>query len=253
MTEGAAVYKLTPMRSPLPLLALAALCALPAAAQNTAGQFDEFSLSLEWLPTFCKAHSSETECAALSPGDFATSALVLHGLWPDVRSDSSHSYGYCGVPQDVIRLDRAPTWCQMPDTGLTDATRARMAPHFPGIASCLERHEWYKHGACSGYQADDYFSRADALTAALAGTNLEQAIAGAAGQTVDAETLNAAFEKDYGPGARRALRFFCSGGALLEVHITLNKTLASADRIGSMLSDAGPNGTCPPKFAVTQP
>ena len=40
----------------------------------------------------------------------------------------------------------------------------------PGIASCLDRHEWIKHGTCSGLDADCYFADTLRLAAAVQAT-----------------------------------------------------------------------------------
>ena len=39
-------------------------------------------------------------------------------------------------------------------------SRQHLAEVMPGIADCLDRYEWAKHGTCSGMGADAYFSRA---------------------------------------------------------------------------------------------
>src|SRR3954471_5749979 len=104
-TAGASEQR--PRFSPAPVAAEAAPF---ASGTEQPGRFDYYLLSLEWHPEFCAGHGGLSECA----GDAFDHDLVLHGMWPSVRGDSSNSYGFCGVPQSVRQLDTAATRCQMP-------------------------------------------------------------------------------------------------------------------------------------------
>jgi ribonuclease T2 len=131
-------------------LCLALLCAaLPAAARShrhdalcdgqtgaacksaTPRRFDYYTLALSWSPTYCAQRPDDhDQCAAGSGYGF-----VLHGLWPQYES---------GWPQ----------YCA--GQPLNDALVARFAPLYPSPK--LMRHEWRKHGTCSGLAPADYFA-----------------------------------------------------------------------------------------------
>ncbi len=219
-----------------------------------AGQFDSYTFTMSWEPTFCEGKPSATECQTQSAGCFDATHLALHGLWPDVNGDSSHSYGYCGVSSSDQSLDRAPTWCQLPEPPLSDATRSALATVMPGVASCLDHHEWNKHGSCTGMSDEDYFAEAAALVQTVAATSFGKFLAANAGQTINADDAFAAFETDFGAGSRNLISFRCANvrgqSALLEVHLHLANPLLPASQLKSMLISTGDAGNCPSSFLL---
>lgn len=104
-----------------------AQAATPAA--NQPGTFDYYLLNLSWEPAFCAdvRHASRKACQIGGHG------FVVHGLWPQYQK---------GYPEYCANTP-APTAPQryrdiMPDSGLL-------------------RHEWQRHGTCSGLSPDAYF------------------------------------------------------------------------------------------------
>lgn len=98
-------------------------------AEDVAGQFDYYLLSLSWSPGFCLQSPGAAECDG--PQRFG---FIVHGLWPqNERGWPEHCGG--GAPsEDVVR-------------GMSDLMPARG----------LVYHEWSTHGTCSGLDAADYF------------------------------------------------------------------------------------------------
>jgi ribonuclease T2 len=237
------------------LLTLAAALALAAPARAgqgpDAGSFQSYVFVLEWLPQFCAKVPGSAECGALATGSFAATHLVLHGLWPNQAGDSSHAYGYCGAAVDQKPLDNSSTWCQLPLPTLTDATRANLDQYMPGTASCLEHHEWTRHGTCSGLDADAYFSAEAALAAAVDDSAFGRYVTQNAGGAVDRAALLAQFDASFGTGASASVSLHCvkAGGEsrLNEVHIALSPTLLPADQLAGMLIAPDPSDTtdCP--------
>ncbi|MGJ0393080.1 MAG: ribonuclease T2 family protein [Methylocystis sp.] len=96
------------------------------------GSFDFYVLALSWSPGFCDSvGGSHDQC---EPGKGL--GFVVHGLWPQ------YEHGFpsdCEGPRSPSRiaLERA--------NGLFPDER-------------LARHEWRKHGTCSGKSPSDYFS-----------------------------------------------------------------------------------------------
>jgi ribonuclease T2 len=223
------------------------------AAAGTPGQFDSYVFSLEWTAAFCEGKSGLPECSGMS-GRFDASNLALHGLWPDKNNDSSHSYGYCGVDPSTQGLDKGSTWCRMPDIGLSAAVKSRLSADMPGVASCLQNHEWYKHGTCSGYTPDEYFTRASALVEQVSVSAFGRFLTSHVGQTVSASDLLSAFEADFGAGSRGYVSLSCTNarGAslLLDVRLHLANPLSDASNLAGMLLPAAGSGNCPASFLI---
>jgi ribonuclease T2 len=247
------------MIKPALLLLAAALVAAPAARAEggpAAGNFSRYVFVLEWLPQFCAAVPGSNECRALTSASFAATHPVLHGLWPDQDGDSSHAYGFCGAAADQKPLDHAPTWCRLALPPLSDETRAALDRYMPGTQSCLEHHEWARHGTCSGLSADAYFAAEASLAAAVDGSSFGAYLAQNAGSSVDRDSVLAQFDAAYGTGTSASVTLHCAdaGGdaRLSEIHITLAPALLPAARLAEML--AAPEGSdatdCPSTFQL---
>jgi ribonuclease T2 len=114
-------------------------CLLAGSAQaassgGTPGDFDFWVLSLSWSPSYCAYDDNPDprQCNGRFPG------FIVHGLWPQ------YERGY-------------PTYCpsSMPrrvPAGVVDSIKDIM----PGEG--LIRHEWEKHGLCTGLYAPAYFT-----------------------------------------------------------------------------------------------
>ena len=96
------------------------------------GQFDYYVLTLTWVPSFCATHRDPREC-----GRGLT--FALHGLWPenengDYPSNCSHEALTPALISENQGIYASPT---------------------------LIKHEWSKHGTCSGLAPGDYFKLSD--------------------------------------------------------------------------------------------
>jgi ribonuclease T2 len=106
----------------------------PAEARGGAGPFDFYVLTLSWSPAFCESGGGREYRAQCEPG--LAKGFVTHGLWPQ------YEHGF-------------PSECD------GAATPSRMAlAHVAGVYpdEGLARHEWRKHGRCSGKSPTDYFA-----------------------------------------------------------------------------------------------
>ena len=114
------------------LLVVATPFAGSARAGGVPGDFDFWVLSLSWSPTYCAgpgAARGDVQCTR--PYGF-----VVHGLWPQYdRGFPSSCPGDRRLPEGLVR-------------GMLDL--------MPNPA--LIRHEWEKHGTCSGMTAERYFA-----------------------------------------------------------------------------------------------
>jgi ribonuclease T2 len=198
-----------------------------------------YVLALSWQPAFCESNARRPECRALDPGDFAARHLTVHGLWPNDRPNAGPTY--CGVDEETKALDEPKSWCQLPEPEMSGKTRAHLAQTMPGVLSCLDRHEWIKHGTCSGIGAERYFGETLRLASAVQATVFNQVIAANVGREVTPEQLIKAFEASFGAGSSAALTLVCSdGGFLSEIRIALKASSLEGELDGGDLYRDGP-------------
>ena len=247
------------MKLSWPVLILLLLLASTSQAEpmkREAGRFDYYVLALSWQPAFCEFHTDKPECQTQDDTRYDAKSLALHGLWPSVRGDTRHEYEFCDVSWNIKKKDRARAWCALPPLDLSESARQRLITLMPGTRSCLERHEWFRHGACSGLSENEYFDKAMALTEQLARTKFQAHLAKHIGKRVSRKSLLDEFEKDYGPGSSRALILHCEskhGTSLLtEVHLYLKKDALGAPLSGAALvrADESEKGSCKKQIAI---
>jgi ribonuclease T2 len=119
---------------------LGLMLASPSLAQRgqkggAAGEFDFYVLALSWSPGFCESEGDEKgrdQCAAGRKLGF-----VVHGLWPQFNRGFPSECGPAGRTPSRIAMEQAAG--VFPEQGLA-------------------RHQWRKHGTCSGLSPSDYFA-----------------------------------------------------------------------------------------------
>ena len=179
--------------------ALLVLSALPTLAQDRAGEFDFYVLSLSWSPSYCATAGSRApmQCDAAKPF-----AFVTHGLWPQYER---------GFPSDCRVTGRNPTRAQV--DGMLDLTPS------PGLV----RHEWRKHGTCSGLDPRAYFDRVRRATEKVAIPDAYRA-ADQARDVTPADVERAFIEAN--PRLRPSMiAVGCKDGDLSEVRICMTREL----------------------------
>ncbi|HEY8031741.1 MAG TPA: ribonuclease T2 [Methylocella sp.] len=200
---------------PLPAAPLAAFCApdrcaspaplLPLRVQapygaSTPGDFDFYVLSLSWSSGFCETLAGARARGQCDPG--ANLGFVVHGLWPQYER---------GYPSDCGPAARFPSRTALQTTqGL-----------YPNEG--LARHEWQKHGTCSGKGPTDYF--ADVRRARDSVVIPAPFVAAKEQQTwtpIDIIRAFIAANSRLRPGM---LGVACANGVLQEVRICLSKDL----------------------------
>lgn len=164
--------------------------------QSEPGQFDYYLLTLSWSPTYCLIHPGDrAECAHKGYG------FVLHGLWPQFDAG--------GYPENCS-LD-----------SLSPAAEAAGREVYP--SANLLRHEWQRHGTCSGLDAVDYVHTADrALASVRIPSNLT---APSAPVTLTGAEVAAEFRAANPGMPQNALTVACSRGELSEVRLCLTRDL----------------------------
>lgn len=178
--------------------AVAIFVAITAArADGTPGDFDFYVLSLSWSPSYCAAagdRADPTQCDSERPY-----AFVVHGLWPQ------YDRGYPESCVKARRLERSLV------NSMLDIMPSRS----------LIRHEWQKHGSCSGLSAPAYFAATRAayeqITIPDAFKDPDKPI------VIDPDDLEAAFRKANAGLAADEIAVICRGNRIREVRICLTK------------------------------
>ena len=222
----AATPRRSHLRRALPALAVLFALALPASealarhrnhhaaqprGEAVAGQFDYYLLSMSWSPTYCLTHPDNTaECGGRGYG------LILHGLWPQYEAG--------GYPEDCATDARL------------DGESLRIGTSLYPSESLL-RHEWQKHGSCTGLSPVDYLRTADRATSVMKIPPVLEAPPRDQAMTTRQllEQLHAA-----NPGLPEgALRIACTRDQLSEIRVCLTRDLVPRD------CGRGVGGHCP--------
>lgn len=182
------------------LVAAFAATLAPANAQDRAGDFDFYVLSLSWSPTYCAGSRGRDDEQCGRDKKFA---FVVHGLWPQYER---------GFPSDCRVSGRSPTRAQV--DGMLDIMPS------PGLV----RHEWRKHGTCSGLDPRSYF---DLVRAAAEKVAVPDALKNAdREQEMSPADIERAFV-DANRGMRPSgIAVGCRSGDLQEVRVCLTRDLA---------------------------
>ena len=167
--------------------------------QGQPGEFDFYVLSLSWSPTFCLTHPGNEQCSGKGYG------FVLHGLWPQ--------YARGGWPASCA-----------PQSRLTDEEMDKGAALFPTRA--LLKHEWAKHGTCSGLEPLEYLDKTDAALGVVAIPQQLQPFN--TPPSLPASEIEALFRESNPSMGNHGLAVICKGKVLSEVRVCLTKDLAFA-------------------------
>jgi ribonuclease T2 len=167
--------------------------------RNASARFDFYVLSLSWSPGFCATPSGKKD--DLQCGPQRHYGFVLHGLWPQ--------YEQRGWPQDCSTEPLDPT--------IVD----RMLTIMPSPK--LVRHEWTKHGTCSGLTSKEYF---DEATQAFEGVTVPARYKAPLKQiTVDPREMKRQFSAANPSYPADGFVVLCSGRFLQEVRACVDKDL----------------------------
>lgn len=162
--------------------------------------FDFYVLALSWSPGFCATGGSDRSPDQCAPGRGL--GFVVHGLWPQYVHGfpSDCDSGNRMVPRQVLEAIRG----LYPDVGLA-------------------RHEWAKHGTCSGKSPSGYF--ADVRAARDAVTLPRSLTPPVEDQTAAPIDILRAFTAA-NPGLRSdMMAVACRSGVLEEVRICFSRDL----------------------------
>ncbi|WP_170976376.1 ribonuclease [Rhizobium sp. FKL33] len=173
-----------------------------AAAETQTTEKTVMALGLSWHSAFCEGQRKRPECAETSSQAPSARQFSLHGLWVLRKT-------YCGAPDTLKAADKAGDWTKMPALALSPDLAKSLAESMPGVASGLDRHEWVKHGLCTGGLAEDYFRTALSLTAEVNQSAVGTLFSSNIGKTLDEAAIKAAFDEAFGPGSGDKVKMRC--------------------------------------------
>lgn len=242
------VFKTRTVVAALVLLTLT-LAGVSAWAANPAraGISRSFVLAISWEPAFCESHGRKPECRSQNATRFDASHFSLHGLWPDSNS-------YCGAAPSDRAADRASRWHDLPAVKLSNATRRALNAAMPGTKSLLERHEWIKHGTCSGASMEAYFASAVGFLGEVNHSPVQALFAENISKTITLAQVRRAFDAGFGRGAGARVRLSCTRAGnrrlITEITIGLSGNIISGQtlgdqNLGALIAAASPtHGGC---------
>lgn len=166
------------------------------------GQFDLYVLALSWSATFCDLKGNSRGSRQCDGG--RNPGFVLHGLWPQYERGYPAFCGPDGRNPSRTAMDKAERI--FPDNGLA-------------------RHQWRKHGVCSGLSPDAYFEASGAARAKIKVPDALQAPR--APRSWSILDIERSFV-EANPGLRTdMIAVTCQRGMLQEVRVCLTKDLRS--------------------------
>lgn len=182
------------------LIALLCLLTTPGSAQDRAGDFDYYVLSLSWSANWCALEGdarNSPQCD--TSADFG---WIMHGLWPQYER---------GFPANCPTSQRAPS--RSDTSNMVDIMGT----------SGLAWHQWRKHGVCSGLASQDYYD--------LSRAAYERVVRPPVFRTIDrditlpASVVEDAFLRDNPTLEPDQITITCKSGYIQEARICLTRDL----------------------------
>ncbi|RJE81847.1 ribonuclease T2 family protein [Paracoccus onubensis] len=184
--------------------AICALCPLTVHAEDVAGEFDYYILSLSWSPSWCRNEGDGRDAAQCDTG--RKTDFVAHGLWPQYED---------GWPEYCATDERDPS-----------RRESQSMQDIMGSGG-LAWYQWKKHGRCSGLSARGYYQAireaAEQNPVPDVFDDLDKDI------TLPPSVVEDAFIEANPDLTRDGITVTCSGEALQEVRICLTRDLEPRD------------------------
>ncbi len=216
---------------------------------STPGLADSFKLALSWHPAFCETKPGKPECKADDDRLYRARNFTLHGLWPN-KKVCGIRYGFCGEVRRMMK-----PFCRYPKLALSEQTRMRLNSVMPSAAegSCLQRHEWFKHGVCeTGWDVNRYYDISIRLTREFNESGIAQWMRANVGRLVTTGDFFSQVDKALGSGAHKRLQLKCSKENLVDVYINLPLALDQTQPLAQLVrqADEAPGNGCGSRFYI---
>ncbi|WNV03590.1 ribonuclease T [Candidatus Methylospira mobilis] len=227
--------------------------AIPPGLCNMADKGNSYVLAVSWQPAFCISHENKPECAIADRNAYQANHFTLHGLWPNLTAQCGIDYGYCGSVKTQARQ-----FCDYPQVDLSQQVRNELAVVMPSVAagSCLERHEWHKHGICqSQWNASAYFKTAIEMTKQFNDSGIAALMAANTGKTISQAAFISTVDASLGANAHEHLHLTCKNGKLVDIFIDLPEKMTATQKLRELIAQATParsgfSSNCNGQFGV---
>ncbi len=199
------------------------------------GMADSHVLALSSQSGFCETYGYEAgkpECRKLSQNSSQANHLTLHGLWPN-QDNCGQRYGFCGVKPRANHCDYSPIELS---SSVAEGLR-RLMPSY-NYGSCLERHEWNKHGSCQVLSPDEYFTLAMRMTTEIDSSVFGRFLTEHKGDTVKLALLREQLNKAFGRNNAGKFYLGCKDGFLVDIFIQLPALIPMQEPIESLINRA---------------
>ena len=203
---------------------------------NVAGEADSYVLALSWQPAFCETKSDKPECKISDPHAYQARHFVLHGLWPN-KKNCNKNYAFCGSVKK-----KEDEFCDYPVVQLDAASQVSLAEVMPSVVagSCLERHQWHKHGTCQGnWSVSEFFDVSVDLARQFNDSGMAYFMNRRIDQQVRTEDFLNRLGVVLGSAARDRIKLDCNRqGMLMEIQLSLSAELIPGADLENLIMDA---------------
>ncbi|MER2514009.1 MAG: ribonuclease T [Nitrosomonas ureae] len=203
---------------------------------NTAGQADSYVLALSWQPAFCETKPDKPECEITDPNAYHAKHFALHGLWPN-KKNCNKNYAFCGIVKK-----KKDEFCDYPEIQLDSASQASLAEVMPSViaGSCLERHEWHKHGSCQeNWPVSEFFDLSTDLARQFNDSGMAYFMNRRINQQVRTEDFLNRLEAVLGFAARDRIKLNCNQqGMMVEIQLSLSGDLIAGADLEKLIMNA---------------
>ena len=203
---------------------------------NTPGQADSYVLALSWQPAFCETKPDKPECEITDPNAYHAKHFALHGLWPN-KKNCNKNYAFCGAVKK-----KKDEFCDYPEIQLDSASQASLAEVMPSViaGSCLERHEWHKHGSCQeSWPVSEFFDLSADLARQFNDSGMAYFMNRRINQQVRTEDFLNRLEAVLGSAARDRIKLNCNQqGMMVEIQLSLSGDLIAGADLEKLIMNA---------------
>lgn len=198
---------------------------------TTPGLADGYVFAVSWQSAFCESHRTKPECGSATPESWSANNFTLHGLWPNLTACGTN-YGFCSSQP------KQKAFCDYPTLPLNETVFQSLGQVMPSAAagSCLQLHEWYKHGTCqTQWDGNGYFEVAVDLTRQFNDSGIAPFIAQRVGQSVSTQDFLDTVDRSLGEGAHKRLKITCDEGNLVDIYMTLPAAIPAKPNLTDLI------------------
>lgn len=171
-----------------------------AAAQDRAGAFDYYVVSLSWSANWCAIEGDSRNSPQCEEG--TGNGWILHGLWPQYER---------GYPSNCPSIFRPPS-----------RAMTRNMADIMGTSG-LAWHQWNKHGVCTGLNAIDYYALSREAYSRVTRPEVFRQLSKTV--TLPATLIEDAFVRDNPDLPRDGITITCKQGLIQEARICMTRDL----------------------------